>query len=60
MDVNTMTFGVEIECLLPAGRVAVGGYHRGIELVSLHARGHQQAAVLFAQLGDFALDHASH
>ena len=27
-----ITFGIEIECLLPTGAVRVGGYHQGIEL----------------------------
>jgi hypothetical protein len=27
-----ITFGIEIECLLPRGAVRVGGYHAGIEL----------------------------
>ena len=36
------------------------GHHRRVELVALHARGHQQAPVLFAELIDLPLDHAPH
>jgi len=33
VDVNEITFGVEIECYLPHGSIArVGGYHRGIQI----------------------------
>ncbi len=34
-----LTFGIEIECLLPRGSVRVGGYHHGIELGGEFPRG---------------------
>jgi hypothetical protein len=38
IDVNEMTFGVEIECCLPIGvRIQVGGYHSGIQVEGLPA-----------------------
>jgi hypothetical protein len=40
MDVNSMTFGIEIECLLPTVKIAelrilIGGYHRGCQIPGL-------------------------
>lgn len=37
MDINEMTFGIEIECVLPlaaitANNIAVGGRHRGVQI----------------------------
>lgn len=38
MNANTTTFGIEIECCLPVAlrsSVAVGGYHRGMQIAAL-------------------------
>ena len=35
VDVNEITYGVEIECYVPSGSVTSGGYHRGRQVAGL-------------------------
>lgn len=32
MNVNEITFGIEIECFVPAGTIQAGGYHHGLPI----------------------------
>ena len=37
MHVQDITFGVEIECYVPVGRLRIGGYHNGLQVPELPA-----------------------